>query len=49
MIGAVSSYRDSKKQFYIDYYSDHKIAKKAIKEGVEAYQMQPEELMAETV
>ncbi|MDB4927421.1 fatty acid desaturase [Mucilaginibacter sp.] len=45
IIGAVSSYRDSKKQFYIDYYSDHK-ANKA--DGIEAYEMQNEALIEET-
>jgi fatty-acid desaturase len=53
MIGAVSSYRDSKAQFYSDHYGIHKANKinsqTVVIEGVEAFEMQDEILVAETV
>jgi len=53
MIGAVSSYRDSKAQFYSDHYGIHKATKATSKaiviEGIEAFEMQDEVLIAEPV
>jgi stearoyl-CoA desaturase (delta-9 desaturase) len=40
MIGAVSSYRDSKKQFYEDYYSGHKAGK--VEADLEAFDIEEE-------
>ena len=48
LIGAVSSYRDSKKQFYRDYYNSHKTGI-AFGEGIEACEMQDHVLEIETV
>ncbi|WP_246230397.1 hypothetical protein [Mucilaginibacter humi] len=53
MIGAVSSYRDSKAQFYSDHYGIHKANKinnhAVVIEGVEAFEMQDKILVAEAV